>query len=254
MKMKRLVSALLAASLLGCGAGALADGYRDSVDKAISAIEDEGERLDALLDMNEYIDGLIAEMSQSRYDVLERNDKGEAVEAMQERLAELGYYDERVDGKFDNDTVKSLKQFEKKNGLANDGVASAYDQAILFSSGAINSEGERAGGKADGAGSQDASEYEALDYAVYAEDTDEYEGHKVLLEGEIKQMMDGAVRVEVDGGVVYVDTSEADIEGITGGDSVTILAVLAGEYEYTNLAGKEKIIPAAKADSIEKND
>ena len=253
MKMKRLISSLLAASLLSCGAGALANGYRDSVDKAISAIEDEGEQLDALLDMNAYIDGLIEEISQARYKVLERNDKGDDVEAMQERLAELGYYDERVDGKFDNDTAKALKQFEKKNGLDNDGIASAYDQAILFSSGAINSEGERAGGTA-GAGRLDASEYETLGYDDYAEDTDEYEGRKVLLKGEIKQLMDGAVRVEVDGGVIYVDVKNVDMDGLSGGDSVTILAVLAGEYEYTNLSGNEISIPAATADAIEKAD
>lgn len=68
---------------------------------------------------------------------IERGAKGEQVSAIQEKLTVLGYYDGRITGKFDNETQKAFKAFEKANGLINDGTASRQDQVVLFSDVAV---------------------------------------------------------------------------------------------------------------------
>ena len=58
---------------------------------------------------------------------------GSAVTALQTVLAELGYMDEKeVDGKFGAATEKALKTFQKRNGRAQDGVASPTLQAYIY--------------------------------------------------------------------------------------------------------------------------
>lgn len=64
---------------------------------------------------------------------IERGAKGDQVSAIQEKLTVLGYYDGKITGKFDNETQKAFKAFEKANGLVNDGIASRQDQVVLFS-------------------------------------------------------------------------------------------------------------------------
>lgn len=57
---------------------------------------------------------------------------GEAVERLQARLKELGYYTGEASGTCDQDTVNAIKSFEAKHGLAENGEADSGDQAVLF--------------------------------------------------------------------------------------------------------------------------
>ena len=59
-------------------------------------------------------------------------DKGEDVKAVQQRLKDLGYFKDKVDGKFSASSVKALKAFQEKSRLKADGVCGAITRAALF--------------------------------------------------------------------------------------------------------------------------
>lgn len=88
--------------------------------------------VEELLLLQDAIKDRLEEMGHATYYDLERGAKGEEVSAIQERLAELGYYTGKITGKFDSETQKAFKSFEKANELSNDGIASREDQIILF--------------------------------------------------------------------------------------------------------------------------
>ena len=59
---------------------------------------------------------------------------------MQKRLKELGYYTGRVDGKFWDESVDALKDFQRNNGLEPDGVAGAGTNRVLFHYAALSAD------------------------------------------------------------------------------------------------------------------
>ena len=67
---------------------------------------------------------------------LKYGDKGDLVKQLQTRLQELGYYTGTVSGTFGSATQSALKTFQKKMGIAVDGVASTDVQTILYSASA----------------------------------------------------------------------------------------------------------------------
>ena len=50
---------------------------------------------------------------------------------IQDCLVQLGYLD-RITGTYDDETVEAVKAFQRKNGLAADGVAGDRTLVILF--------------------------------------------------------------------------------------------------------------------------
>ncbi|NLI21131.1 MAG: SH3 domain-containing protein [Clostridiales bacterium] len=70
-------------------------------------------------------------------DTLRSGDTGEDVKKVQQRLKDLGYFTGSVDGKFGNATATALKAFQKKNGLAQDGVCGAITRTVLFAASPI---------------------------------------------------------------------------------------------------------------------
>lgn len=62
---------------------------------------------------------------------LKKGSKGEAVEKMQQRLADLGYYTGAVDGDFGDSTEAAFKRFQETFGLYVDGIAGS-DIEYLF--------------------------------------------------------------------------------------------------------------------------
>ena len=68
---------------------------------------------------------------------MEKGDKGTAVKQLQQRLRELGFYSSSCDGNFGNETVNAVKAFQKKNGLAQTGIADAATQGKLNSDSAV---------------------------------------------------------------------------------------------------------------------
>lgn len=68
-----------------------------------------------------------------KYTELKNGSEGASVTALQSALEELGYLEEEdVDGKFGAKTEEALKLFQKRNGLAQDGIASQDLQLKLY--------------------------------------------------------------------------------------------------------------------------
>lgn len=69
----------------------------------------------------------------SNYKSLRQGNTGLAVQALQQRLAELGYFSEGVSGIFDSQTEAAVRRFEQSYGTMQTGVATAELQQRLFS-------------------------------------------------------------------------------------------------------------------------
>ena len=67
------------------------------------------------------------------YQDISHGNSGDNVVRLQERLAELGYYAGRINGKYDTETQKAVKRFQKDNGLGVDRTATGAFQAFLYS-------------------------------------------------------------------------------------------------------------------------
>lgn len=73
-------------------------------------------------------------------ETLKFGDKGDEVKTLQQRLAELGYYDGSIDGQFGSGTYNAVKFFQARNSLTVDGKAGIRTLELLFSDKAINAE------------------------------------------------------------------------------------------------------------------
>lgn len=71
------------------------------------------------------------------YNQLRRGDTSPAVSAMQERLAELNYYEGGISGIFDEATEKAVKLFERAYGIMQTGIATSALQEKVFSEDAL---------------------------------------------------------------------------------------------------------------------
>ena len=68
---------------------------------------------------------------------VKKGTEGEEAKTVQRRLKELGYFKNRVDGKFGVQSVNALKQFQEANGLEPDGVAGQGTYRVLFGENAL---------------------------------------------------------------------------------------------------------------------
>ena len=68
------------------------------------------------------------------YKTIRVGDNGEEVAQMQRRLAELGYYEGDIDGRFGNQTRRAVERFQYNNGLSADGIAGKRTLTVLFES------------------------------------------------------------------------------------------------------------------------
>ena len=73
-----------------------------------------------------------AEEGVRHYETLRYGDTGTEVAAMQTRLFELNYLDDKVDGKFGLVTKKAIIQFQRENGLVRDGIAGSKTLSALY--------------------------------------------------------------------------------------------------------------------------
>lgn len=79
---------------------------------------------------------------QGSYATLREGDVSEQVRLMQKRLYALGYLPEYLtDGDFGERTVEAVKNFQRRNGLNDDGVAGPGTLAILYASSALPYQG-----------------------------------------------------------------------------------------------------------------
>ena len=63
--------------------------------------------------------------------VLKKGSRGDEVVTLQKKLKQWGYYDGAVDGVFGSGMEKAVQYFQRKNGLAADGIVGAKTAAAL---------------------------------------------------------------------------------------------------------------------------
>ena len=71
--------------------------------------------------------------------ILSRGSKGSEVRRLQQRLKDLGYLSGRVDGSYGSGTESAVRDFQRKNGITANGVATLFTQAALYGTDAIAS-------------------------------------------------------------------------------------------------------------------
>ncbi len=71
---------------------------------------------------------------------------GEDVKDVQQRLKDLGYLNDKVDGKYGPNTELAMRAFQIKNGLTANGMGTKATYEVLFSVNAIPANGIQAGG------------------------------------------------------------------------------------------------------------
>jgi len=71
---------------------------------------------------------------------LHNGSQGEKVWKLQERLRDLGYYTDAVDGQFGPGTRDAVIAFQQKNGLEADGYAGEETQKVLYSENAVKNQ------------------------------------------------------------------------------------------------------------------
>ena len=218
--------------------------------------------IDELLSLRDEIDVLLEEKGYRVYFDIERGAKGEEVSLIQVRLSELGFYSGKITGKFDSETQKAFKQFEKANGLNNDGLASREDQLVLFGDAAV------AQTKPDSTPSstpipqesnKHASEHDvSFDYEHCLRYPESHIGEEYTLKGKVEQALgnrtDGfELRFSILGNsaeILYVSIDNDPGYNILDGDWLIIDLTMFGTVTYTSIWGQEITIPYALASNV----
>ena len=91
----------------------------------------------ALIPVGALADGAAAQTGeqtdvQTEYRTLERGSDGEDVQALMQRLADLGYYTSSVDDMFGPGMARAVQLFNAQHGLGNSEVATAQTQQMAF--------------------------------------------------------------------------------------------------------------------------
>ena len=76
------------------------------------------------------------------------------VHALQLALQKLGYYNDKLDGNYGDNTTKAVKQFQRANGLQADGAAGVLTQPVIYT---LASGGTVSGGGSSGSSSGGSS-------------------------------------------------------------------------------------------------
>lgn len=148
--MKRLIAAVVVLSLIAIPALA------ESLDLSSMTMDELGDLRDALIaeidsrstngsndseeisdqDSTQAMDTVNRSLDLSAYTLLEKGSKGEAVKALQERLIELYYLDDKADGQYGKNTQAAVEKFQEAHELEVTGEADPETQATLFSNSA----------------------------------------------------------------------------------------------------------------------
>ena len=223
--------------------------------------------IDELLDLQKEIQTVLADKGYVQYDELDRGAKGESVIKVQERLKELGYYDGSLTGKYDTETQKAFKLFEKNNSLVNDGKASQSDLLLLFSS-SVKPKAtptptvakQQNIHKKDEETPEGYLPFSSFDYTEYFRYPEKYSGTKIILKGRVIQVIGSRSRgyqirlaTAANSDIVYVRVKNDPGFNILEGDRLTVYAEMKNTYTYTSTFFTTVTVPSADADSITLN-
>lgn len=230
-------------------------------DARVNEIDVASMSTEALLETKQSIEQELAARGYVAYFDLEPNSKGESVSALQERLSELGYYSGNLTGRYDSATRQAVKQFQKANGLDNNGVASQSDQQLLFSAAALPKATPMPRAttrpKPTDVPFAGFDAYGVFDYEDTMRYPENHKGEKVVLNGRVVQVIGEKsrgfeIRLSTSGtssDIVYIYIDKLDYN-ILEGDRMTIYACINGTITYQALLGQSITIPSAHADYV----
>lgn len=216
--------------------------------------------IEELLELRIFVNQQLQLKGYTVYFDLSHGDKGEDVAALQKRLLDLGYYSGSISGKYDPQTQKSVKMFQKDNALDGNGVATIETQTLLFS--------DEISAKATPTPnpslsptptiSEEYSEYVPLNYTDAARYPEKYFGTKVVIKGTVVQVIGTknsgfTLRVSVSGysDILYITVSAGLVDfNILEDDRLTIYATMLGTKTYISTFSQSITIPSAKADFV----
>lgn len=128
---------------------------------------------------------------------LVQGSSGQQVRTMQQKLKNWGYYKGAVDGIFGRQTREAVKYFQRKNGLAVDGIVGPKTLAALgMSGGASGSQGSSVGGYS-------GSDVYLLARLIYAEARGESYTGQVAVGAVVLNRVESASFPNTISGVVY---------------------------------------------------
>lgn len=142
---------------LGYYSGTVSGTYDDATKDAVKAFQERngewvdgvaGEDTQQTLYSNNALpiaSGSRAVPSSGGYRILQVGDSGDDVENLQARLKELGFYQGSADGSYGDTTKAAVEAFQRTNGIAADGIATAATQLRIFSTLALYASAETAG-------------------------------------------------------------------------------------------------------------
>ena len=195
-----------------------------------------------------------ATSSPSSYVTLNVGYRGPEVEALKQRMYELGYFKTNtVNDQYTENTAGYVREFEAANGLKVDGIADPEMQELFFSSAA----------KPKPTPTPDprkayATNFNYKDVSRYPET---YKGQKYKITGYIVQVLgsrkDGyQIRLATKGkydNIIYVFVDDDPGFGLLEDDRVTVYGAVTDPITYTSVRNVEITIPGFNADMIELN-
>jgi peptidoglycan hydrolase-like protein with peptidoglycan-binding domain len=215
---------------------------------------------DELLNLYTRVKEELRERGKYPYVELKKGSSGDEVISLQNRLKELGYYAGEVDGKYGNNTVNALKQFQKAFGNKQTGVASVELQALLYSEAATSVPSPPPKPTKKPTPTPDPRKaYKTIEYKKVARDPDAYKGTKAKIKGKVVQVLGDknkgfelrvATRRSYDD-IYYIITAGNHPKNILENDNITFYCTLAGDLTYETILGSSITLPLANADFFE---
>lgn len=212
----------------------------------------------ALLELREAVNARLRTLGAYPFVALKRGSKGEEVEALQNRLAVLGYYTKAIDGSYSTTTANAMKAFEKQSGLKQDGAASVDDQIALFADAAASKPTPTPSPTPrPTATPKRAHSYPAMDFKAIGLSPDKHMDERLSFTGYVVQVAEqgDVLRLRVSsegetGNVVYL-TAEKQAFTVAVGDHLSCCGMFKGLYTYQTADGQSVTLPQIEAEILE---
>lgn len=216
--------------------------------------------IEELLSLRDEVDQALSEKGYAVYADISHGDKGENVIRLQEKLAEYGYYNGKISGKYDTETEKAVKRFQKENGLDVSGTATQDFQSFLYSQQAdvLPTATPKLTAQPTPTIDPKFDGYIEIDYSDCSRYPEKYVGTKVKLVGRVVQVMGSKERgfdlrfaSPTNNNIYYVRIRKGIVDfNILGNDRLTIYATMNGIMTYTSVFEQEISVPSAIADTV----